>query len=67
MIYVRQVIVENTSQPTLDNLHEALGAAYGIPADRVWAVKHNWGQHEWVRLTPEMGVKKVTLRWRQLV
>lgn len=54
-----QVIVEDTSQPTLDNLHEALGKAYGIPASRVWAIKHNWGKREWARLTREMGVKKV--------
>lgn len=54
-----QVIVENVSQPTLDNLHEALGKAYGIPANRVWAIKHNWSKHEWVRFTREMGVKKV--------
>lgn len=58
---ITQVIVENVSQPTLDNLYEALGKAYGIPATRVWAIKHNWSKHEWVRLTREMGVKKV--RW----
>lgn len=51
--------MENVSQPTLDNLHEALGKAYGIPANRVWAIKHNWSKHEWVRFTREMGVKKV--------
>lgn len=53
--------MENVSQPTLDNLYEALGKAYGIPATRVWAIKHNWSKHEWVRLTREMGVKKVLL------
>lgn len=54
-----QVIVENASQPTLENLYEALGKAYGIPATRVWAIKHNWSRHEWVRLSREMGFKKV--------
>lgn len=58
-LIIFQVIVENKSQPTLENLHEALGKAYDLPADRVWAVKHNWGKHEWVRLTRELGVKKV--------
>lgn len=52
--------MENTSQPTLENLHEALGKAYGLPAERVLAVKHNWGKHEWVHLTRELGVKKVS-------
>lgn len=52
--------MENSSQPTLDNLYEALGKAYGIPATRVWAIKHNWSKHEWVRLTREMGFKKVS-------
>ncbi|CAM9781452.1 unnamed protein product [Scytosiphon promiscuus] len=55
---LKEVIVEDTSQPTLDNLHEALGKAYGIPSSRVWAIKHNWGKHQWVRLTREMGFKK---------
>lgn len=55
----KQVIVDNTSQPTLDNLHDALAKAYNLPPNRVWAVKHNWGKHEWVRLTPELGIKKV--------
>lgn len=59
LFYFIQVIVDNVSQPTLDNLHEALGKAFGIPANRVWAIKHNWSKHEWVRLTREMGVKKV--------
>lgn len=53
------MVVENTSQPTLEDLHQALGKAYGLPAERVWAVKHNLGKHEWVRLTPELGIKKV--------
>lgn len=59
VIAVAQVIVENTSQPTLENLNDALGKAYGLPASRVWAIKNNWLKHEWVRLTPEMGLKKV--------
>eukprot|EP00903_Cladosiphon_okamuranus_P007250 g7034.t3 len=57
---LREVIVENVSQPTLDNLNEALGKAYGIPANRVWAIKHNWSKHEWVRFTREMGIKKAS-------
>lgn len=57
--FFAQVIVENVSQPTLDNLYEALGRAYGLPANRVWAIKHNWSKHEWVRFTREMGIKKV--------
>ena len=52
----------NVSQPTLDNLHEALGKAYGLPANRVWAIKHNWSKHEWVRFTRDMGFKKVNER-----
>lgn len=60
--------MEDVSQPTLDNLHEALGKAYGIPASRVRAIKHNWGKHQWVRLTREMGIKKVKHEsWRFLV
>lgn len=59
-----QVVVENVSQPTLDNLYAALEKAYGVPRERVWAIKHNWGKHEWIRLTPELGVKKVNGRLR---
>eukprot|EP00752_Nemacystus_decipiens_P001274 g1270.t1 len=57
---LKEVIVEKVSQPTLDNLHEALGKAYGLPANRVWAIKHNWSKHEWVRFTREMGIKKAS-------
>ncbi|CAM9837987.1 unnamed protein product [Discosporangium mesarthrocarpum] len=53
-----EVIVENTLQPTLEDLQKALGKVFGLPPGRVRAVKLNWAKHQWVRLTAEMGIKK---------